>query len=167
MGETDWGGKLGLFLMGWAILSKSWNQFSVDGWGCVSSLLFDQRPNYGGVNEDHGDLLQKVPCTHTVALSTPNPAAAHYWPTPLSETPEHSQASLSPSLVGSLLLSPWSWCTQGFVCPLQESVSPVLCKVWWLSRGVNGNFLQEGLCHTQVYPEPLLQSAADPYLHRR
>ena len=42
---------------------------SVDGWrreggGCVPSLLFDLRPNYGGVNEDNVDLLQKVPCTH-------------------------------------------------------------------------------------------------------
>ena len=25
-----------------------------------------------------------------------------------------------------------SWCTQGSVCALQESVSPVLCKFWWL-----------------------------------
>ena len=61
-----------------------------------------------------------------------------------------SQASLGQSLVGSLLLPPGSWCTQGFVCALQESVSPVLCKFWWLYGGVNGNLLQEGLCHTQV-----------------
>ena len=27
---------------------------------------------------------------------------------------------------------------------------PVLCKFWWLYGGVNGNLLQEGLCHTQV-----------------
>ena len=33
---------------------------------------------------------------------------------------------------GSLLLSPGSWCTQGFVCALQVSVSPVLCKFWRL-----------------------------------
>ena len=39
-------------------------QFYVNGQGCVSSLLFDQRPNYGGGNENNGDLLQKVPCTH-------------------------------------------------------------------------------------------------------
>ena len=32
------------------------------------------------------------------------------------------------SLMGPLLLSAGSWCTQGFVCALQESVSPVLCK---------------------------------------
>ena len=59
----DWlWGKLGLVLM--AILSKSLINFSVDGGGCVPSLLFDLRPNYGGGNEDNGDLLQKVLCTH-------------------------------------------------------------------------------------------------------
>ena len=40
----------------------------------------------------------------------------------------HSQASLAQSLVGSLLLSPGSWYAQGFVCALEESVSPVLWK---------------------------------------
>ena len=124
--------KLGFVLMGRAMLSKSVIQFSVDGWGCVPSLLFpwgqtmtslvaqtvkhlptmwdtwiqslgwedllekereihssilawkipwmeepgglqskgSQRVrhdwatslNYGGGNEDNGDLLQKVPC---------------------------------------------------------------------------------------------------------
>ena len=49
-----------------------------------------------------------------------------------------------------MLLSPGSWCTQGSVCALLESVSPVLCKFWWLSGGINGDLLQEGLCHTQV-----------------
>ena len=39
---------------------------------------------------------------------------------------------------------------QGSVCALQDSVSPVLCKFWWLYGGVNSDFLQEGLCHTQV-----------------
>ena len=33
---------------------------------------------------------------------------------------------------------------------LQESVSPGLCKFWQLCGGVNGDLLQEGLCHTQV-----------------
>ena len=32
-----------------------------------SLLLFDLRPNYGGGNEDNGDLLQKVPCKHCCA----------------------------------------------------------------------------------------------------
>ena len=64
----------------------------------------------------------------TATLSAPNPAAGHRQPTPPPETPGHSQASLGQSLVGSLLLSPGSWCSQGFVCALQESVSPVLYK---------------------------------------
>ena len=46
----------------------------------------------------------------------------------LLETPGHSQTSLAQPLVGSLLLSPGSWCIQSFVCALQESVSPVLYK---------------------------------------
>ena len=46
------------------MLSKSSIQFSLDGQGCVPSLLFDLRPNYGGGNEDNIDLLRKVLCTH-------------------------------------------------------------------------------------------------------
>ena len=49
--------KLGLVLMGGAILSKSLIQFSVDGQDCVPSPLLDWRPNYGEGNEDNGDLL--------------------------------------------------------------------------------------------------------------
>ena len=49
---------------GGGMLSKSLFQLSVDGQDCVFSLLFDLRPNYGGGNEDNGDLLPKVPCTH-------------------------------------------------------------------------------------------------------
>ena len=44
------------------MLSKSLIQFSVDGWGCVPSLLFDLRPSYGGGHEDNGHFPQKVPC---------------------------------------------------------------------------------------------------------
>ena len=62
MGETE--GETGSPLMGRAMLSKSLIQFSVDVQGCVPSLLFNLRPNYGGGNEDNGDLLQKVPCMH-------------------------------------------------------------------------------------------------------
>jgi len=80
-----------------------------------------------------------------------------------------SQASLGQSLVGSLLLPPGSWCTQGFVCALQESVSPVLCKFWWLYGGDNGDLLQEGLYHTQVccIQSPCPCGRPLLYLHRR
>ena len=83
----------------------------------------------------------------TVALSACDLAAGHRRPTPLPESPGHSQAILGQSLVESLLLFPGSWCTQGSVFALQGSVSPVRCTFW---RLVNGNLLQEGLCHTQV-----------------
>ena len=47
----------------------------------------------------------------------------------------------------SFLLGPGA---QDSVCALQEPVSPVLCKFWWLYGGVNGDLLQEGLCHTHT-----------------
>ena len=65
----------------------------------------------------------KRSCARTATLSTPDPAAGHCRPMPLPETPGHSQASLGQFLVESLLLSPGSWCIQGSVCALQESVS--------------------------------------------
>ena len=86
----------------------------------------------------------------TAALSAPNPAAGHHQPMPLLETPGYSRASLGQSLVGSLLLSPGSWCIQGSVCALQESVSLVLCEFWRFYGGVHGNLLHDSLCHTQV-----------------
>ena len=53
-----------------------------------------------GGNEDNGDLLQKVPCTHCYTQCPPNPAAGHHWPTPPLETPRHSWASLGQCLMG-------------------------------------------------------------------
>ena len=86
----------------------------------------------------------------TATLNAPDPAAGHGWPTPPSETPGHSQASLGQFLAGSLLffLGP---SMHSFICALPESVSPVLCTyilmaLWW----VNGDLLQEGLCHAQL-----------------
>ena len=136
--------------MGGARLSESLIQFSVDEQCCVPSLLLVLEPNYGRGNEDNGDLLQNFPCIHCFTLC-PNSVAGHHQPIPLPETPGHSQASLGQSLVGSLLLSPGSWLTHGFICALQESVSPVLCKFWRFSGGVNGDLLQEGVCHIQIW----------------
>ena len=48
----------------------------------------------------------------------------------------------------SFLLGPGA---QGSVCALWKSVSLVLCKFWQLYGGVNGDLVQEGLCHAQVY----------------
>ena len=69
-------GKLSLVLMGWAMLSKSLIQFSVNGWGCVPSLLFDLRPNYDRGNEDNVNLLQKVLYIHC-STQCPQPCSSH------------------------------------------------------------------------------------------
>ena len=57
-------GKLGLVLMGGTMLSKCLIPFSVDGWGCLPSLLFELRSNYGAGKEDNGNLLQNIPRMH-------------------------------------------------------------------------------------------------------
>ena len=72
--------------MGGAMLSKSEIQFSFYVQGSVSSLLFDLRLNYGGGNEDNGDLLQIILCS----LIATNPVASHFRHIPLLETPGHS-----------------------------------------------------------------------------
>ena len=115
---------MGLVLKGGAMLSKSLSQFSVDERGYVPSLLFDLRPNYGGGSEDDGNLFQKVPCVHCYTQCPQHCSRPpHHRTTPPLEAPGHSQTSLYQSLVGSLLLSPGSWCTQGYVCVLQASIS--------------------------------------------
>ena len=59
--------KLGLVLMVGAMVSKSLIHFSLDGWGCIPSLLFGLRPKYGEANADNSDLFQTVPCAHCCA----------------------------------------------------------------------------------------------------
>ena len=85
----------------------------------------------------------------TAAPGASDPAAGHCRPTPLPETPRHSQASPGQSL-GSLFLLLGLGAHKGFLCALQEPVSPVRCKFWQFCGGVNSDLLQEGLCHTQV-----------------
>ena len=83
----------------------------------------------------------KRPHAGPAALSATNPEANYHRPMPPPETHGHSWACMGQFLVGSLLLSPGSCCTPGFVCALQESVSLVLGKFWWFYDGVNGYLL--------------------------
>ena len=56
--------------MGGAMLSKSLIQLSVDEWGCVPSVLFDQRPNYGGGDGDNSTSFKRSRA-RTATLSAP------------------------------------------------------------------------------------------------
>ena len=155
MGETDWGWNWVLF---WWVGPCSENPI-FSWWLGLCFLLVTY---YGGGNEDNGTSFKRSHAG-TTNLSAPNPAADNCWPMHLPETPGHSWASLGQSLVGSLLLSPKSWCAQVSVCALQESVSPVPCKFLRLYGGVNGDLLQEGLCHIQLY---CTQSPVFPFKDR-
>ena len=97
---------LGLVLMGRGVFSKSLSQFSVDGQGCVPSLFFNLRPNYGGGSEGNDGLLQKVHA-HSAALSAPDPVAGHCRPMPLPETPEHSNGKSGSVFCG--VIASFSW----------------------------------------------------------
>ena len=130
---TKW--KTGSCSNGQGHTQKSSIQFSVDGWGSVPSLLFDLRPNYGGGNEDNGDLLQKVPCMHCCAgcpwgCSRPPPthtSAGDYWTLP------GKSGSVSCGVI-----APFSWVlvhTRFSLCPPRVCF-PVLCKFWWLYGGL-------------------------------
>ena len=105
------------------MLTKSLIQFLLKG-GAMFPPLFDWRPNYGGSNEDNGDLLQRVPSMHCYT-QCPQPCSRPPQPTPLLETPGHSRESLDQSLVGhgSFLLGLGAF---KFCLCLQESISPVL-----------------------------------------
>ena len=129
------------------MLSKSLIQFSVAGWGCVPSLLFDLRPNYGGADEDSGGLLQKAPrCS--AALSAPalqQAAADPRLPRRLLDT------TCKSGTVSCGVTAPFSWVLvhKVLLCPLRVYF-PVQCKFWQLYGRVNGDLLQEGLSDTHV-----------------
>ena len=117
--------------------------------GAVFPSCYLPGPNYGGGNEDNGDLLQKVPCTHCYT-QCPQPCSR--------PPPTHTSAGDSWTLMGKSgsvscgVSAPFSCVlvhTRFCLCP-PRSVFPVLCKFWRLYGRVNGNLLQEGLCHTQV-----------------
>ena len=138
-------GKLGLVLMGRAMLRQSLIQFSVDGQGCVPSLLFDLRLNYGGGNEDNDHLLQKVPCMHS-STECPQPcsrtllihtSAGDSW----KSTGKSGSVSFGVTTLFSFgVTAPLSWvlvCTR-FVWALQVSLvgmgfSPLLLSCWSFS----------------------------------
>ena len=143
-------GKLGLALGGRAMLRNSLIQLSADEWGCAPSFLvvwLEATSSgiyrlYGEANGNlQKDLNQHTP-PRTAAASSPVFQAGHCWSTPSWENLKYSQAGLTQSFLGTWILSFGSWCTQGFVCALQESLfSLVLWKFcFWTLLSFNFRF---------------------------
>ena len=128
--------------------------------------------NYGEGNEDNGDLLQNIPCTYCYTqcpqlCSRPPPTHAS---TGDSWTLEGKPGSVSCGVTAS-----FSWVLVHKVLFVLSKralfASPVSSGSSMLGRGggVNGDLLQEGLCHTQVCctqspclcGRPLLTSTGD------
>ena len=100
-----------------------------------------------------------------------------------SVPPALQQATTDPRLTGDSwtltgksgsvscgVTAPFSWRTRFCVCP-PRVYFPVLCKFWQLYGGVNGDLLQEGLCHTHTqgpcpYGNPLLTCTPQETLER-
>ena len=157
------------------MLNKSLIQFSVDGQGCIPSLLFDLRPNYGGCNEENGDLLQKVPCMHCLT-QCPQPCCG----------PCQQQATTDPCLCQRLLDTHrqvlvsllWGYCSF-LLGPGVHKVLFVPSKSLFPQSCVSSGCSVVGLMVTsskKAYVTPrsavprapaLQQATADPYLCRR
>ena len=126
------------------MLSKSLIQFFVDGWSCVSSLLFTWGQTMVEVMKIMVTSLKRSQaCTATVCA--PNPKQAATDPSLCRRLPDtHRQVSCG-------VTAPFSWVLvhKVLLCP-PRVYFPVLCKLWQLYSGVIGNPLQEDLCHTHT-----------------
>ena len=113
-----------------------------------SAIYLRLRPNYCGCNEDNGDLLQKAPSMYC-RTQCPHPCSG--------PPPTHASTGDSRTLTGKSgsvscgVTAPFSWVLVHKVLFAPPGVCfPVLCKFWQLWGEVNGDLLQEGLCHAQV-----------------
>ena len=76
-----------------------------------------------------------------------------YWSFSFSISPSNGYSGLISFRMDWLdLLAPFTWVLVHKVLFVPStSLFPILCKFWWLYGGANGDLLQEGLCHSQVY----------------
>ena len=131
------------------MLSKSLIQFSFDGWGYIPSLLF----TWGQTMVEIMKIMVasfKRSHARTARLTAPQPCTRP----PLTQAFTGDSWTLPgksrPVFCG--VTAPFYWVlvhTKFCLCPPRVYFL-LLCKFWQLYGGVNGDLLQEGLCHTQV-----------------
>ena len=130
------------------MLSESLIQLSVDGWSSVPSLLFTWDQTMVEV--------MKI-------MVSPSKDPMHTSPQSLPPAPQRDTMDSclrrrlldTPSKSGSVscwVTAPFSWILvhKSFCFYPPRVYFLVLCKFWQLYGGLNGDLLQEGLCHTQV-----------------
>ena len=130
-------------------LSKSFTDFRLKGWAVFSPCYFTWGRTMVGVMKIMATSFKRSKAS-PATLSAPKPAAGRCRPVPpwrLPCTHRHVWASVLWGH-GSFLLGPG---VHKVLFVLSKGLFPVLCKFWRLYGGVNGDLLQEGLCHTQVY----------------
>ena len=118
-------------------------------------------PNYGGGNENF-DLPQKIPglyCHSPCPQPCSRPPLTHAFA-------RESRTPTGKPPVGSLFLSPGSWCTR-FCCAIQESISQS-----YVSSGSSiVGLIATSSRRTYAIPTPRTpvpaQITADPYLHKK
>ena len=108
---------------------RSLIQFSVDGWSCVSSLLFTWDQTMVEIMKIMATSFKRSHAG-TATLSAPNPAAGLHWR--LLDIPGKSGS------VSCGVTAPFSWVlvhTRFCLCP-PRLCFPVLCKFWQLYVGL-------------------------------
>ena len=83
-------------------------------------------------------------------LSAPNPAAGHGRPPPTHASARDSWTFTGKSGSVSCGVTTFSWVLVCTSFCFSKNLFPQSCLLWQLYGGVNGDFLQKGLCHTQV-----------------
>ena len=118
-------------------------------------LLFDLRPNYGGGNEDNGDLLQKVLCRHCL-IQCPQPCSRP----PLTHASTRDSSTLT-GKSGSVSCG----VTALLLGPSVHKVLFVSSKSLFSESCVSSGSSMVGLMATSsslLHLKPLRQSTADP-----
>ena len=140
-------GETGSSSDGWGHAKQIFNPISVDGWSCVSSLLFYWGQTMVEVMKimatsfkwSHAVLLHLLLPTLQQATADP-PSAGDSWTLP----GKSGSVSFGVTAPFSCVLVHTRFC----LCP-PRVYFPVPCKFWRLYAGVNGDF-QEGWCHSHV-----------------
>ena len=99
---------------------------------------------------------------YTAAVCAPNPAEA------TTDRPLRWRLPETHRQVSCGVTAPFSWILVHKVLLCPPSVYfPVLCKFWQLYTGVNGDLLQEDLCHTHTQSPVRAADHCRPSLHSR